>query len=842
MPESIIERDIRIAVRSPGAEDAAGKVSALVSSFFSLRGAAIAAGAALGFFSAKALGKAASAAAGFEQQMAEVNKVLGPDTNFAEVNEDIRQMAVTELPMAQNELATIAADAARFGIRGADKIRTFTRTIAEMAVATELGADEAGAAMARLLNMFDLSADKTRNVAATVNMLSNTMATDSERIVEAAGKSASSLSALGATAPETLTLAAAVSTLRMSSARAGTRLRRVAQVLMNPETVNRLAKAFGVSAERLKAMRNEAPVKTILALANAFRNNEAAAERLRRIFPTSVVASFTSLSRVTDELEGRLGKSAEQFQNMGSLAKELNIFIETLNGHIQNMQDVLRDIMIETGEFLLPVLKSFIDVLTRVLKKIAKWNRATDGALVGLTLLVAAVGGLAIALGAILALFGALSSGGALAAFSGSLSSIAPVVLLLLLKLGLLVLLFKDDWPEIKKVVKDVADTVKKKLEDLDPVLESVADSAKKLAGAVKELASVKLEEFGIAGPLKEIEAIDIAALVALFPLLAMNITAVVGAIVGLAKVWETNFANIRSELTNAFNDIKRTVMNTFSVVAQQGQKVIDELLDVAEILGVKGTLVTAAKGGFGILQFLFEGFVFVVETILDDLVTVIVTPIKLAFQLLAIIIGTGLDFWMTLFLAFLHALQGEWKQAWNEIKDFVDRIISGIIQFFKDLKRDIIGNSIIPEMFEAIATYVKGTGKQIVHNAFNLLLKGIKSLFKFYKKQIFSILASIIQKAQKAIQKARQALNIGQNGNGNDGTSFVDPVRNAREKFLRRHPNITDNVATPDFVPGGHEDPRMFREARIEVHANGEEEGQMAGEAFVDELRSRNV
>jgi TP901 family phage tail tape measure protein len=247
-----MERSVQVQVDSSGVEGftgAMGRARGMVAGF----GAAIgAAGAALSALAVGGMAKAINAAREFETAMVEVERVSN-----SEVADELRGEILAlseEIPLAQEELAGLAADAARFGIEGSASVREFTETVARMATATDLAANEAGEALAKLTELTNTPIEQVENLGSAINSLGNNFATSQSEIVDAMLRSSAALSQLGLRQTEIAGLSAAINEVSESSRRAGTRLRRLAQELLNPDKVRAVSDAVLDSSESFGAL------------------------------------------------------------------------------------------------------------------------------------------------------------------------------------------------------------------------------------------------------------------------------------------------------------------------------------------------------------------------------------------------------------------------------------------------------------------------------------------------------------------------------------------------------------------------------------------------------------
>ncbi|WP_459191819.1 phage tail tape measure protein [Halosimplex sp. J119] len=324
-----------------------------------------AAGAALGALATGALAKSASAAANFEEAMVEVEKVTSPET--AEKMSDSIQDLATEIPLAQDELAGLAADAGRFGVTGPENIENFTESVAKMAEATDLSATEAGESLARLSQLTNTPISEIENLGSVINSLSNSMATSSQEVVDSMMRSSAALSQLGLNQREIAGLSASLNEVSESSERAGTRLRRLSQELMNPKKIGDIAAALGMTQEEFVQMRKNSPNELITEMASAMGEGGETADALRQALSTTSRQALGALSQNLEGAAEAQETANRSFEEGTSLQEEFDAATDTFNAQLQLTKNRFRNLAIEVGNVLLPplskLLKRFNDLM-----------------------------------------------------------------------------------------------------------------------------------------------------------------------------------------------------------------------------------------------------------------------------------------------------------------------------------------------------------------------------------------------------------------------------------------------------------------------------------------------
>ena len=401
-------------------------------------------------------GKAVNAARQFEQSLIELEKVTNPET-AAQMGDAIQSMA-EEMPIAQSGLADIASAAGRLGVEGVGNIEEFTEVTGQMVTATDLSAQEAADAFARITQLTGTPISQLEELGSAINELSNTAATTSSELVDSILRSGAAMSQLGLSAEEMLGLSATLNEVSESSERAGTRLRRVAQEMMNPSNVEDLAAAMGMSAEEFKAMREDAPLQLIRQMAQAFADGGEQADQLRSTLSTASRQAIAGLAQNLEGLDSALETSNEQFENATSLSEEFQTANSTFNAQLTRTQNKLRNVAIETGETLLPHLSKLLDHVNRGIDAFAKMNSRTDGTAGAIGILATAAAGVV----GLIAVLASVVSGPLLLAMGAAAAAVAGFAAA-----------WESDFAGIQGHTQDAITRVEAILERLGPAIDA---------------------------------------------------------------------------------------------------------------------------------------------------------------------------------------------------------------------------------------------------------------------------------------------------------------------------------------------------------------------------------
>jgi TP901 family phage tail tape measure protein len=232
-----------------------------------------------------------------------------------------------------------------------------------MSVATDLSTQEAGEAFARLSVLTETPVDQMENLGSAINALSNEMATSSGEIVDSMLRSSAALNQFGLNNRQIVGMSAALNEVSESSRRAGSRLRRVAQELLDPRKVGDVARALGMTEAEFKNLRREQPDQIMLRLAEAFAEGGRTAEELRGTLSTASRQAVAGLAQNLDGLRTALQRSNETFAEGTSLQKEFDAATQTFNSRMQVLKNNINEVAITIGNDLLPVLNPLLETL-----------------------------------------------------------------------------------------------------------------------------------------------------------------------------------------------------------------------------------------------------------------------------------------------------------------------------------------------------------------------------------------------------------------------------------------------------------------------------------------------
>jgi TP901 family phage tail tape measure protein len=321
------------------------------------------------------------AAAKFEDAFADVRKTVdASEAQFKRMEQGLRDLA-QEIPVSVTSLAELAGQAGALGIAAKDLVG-FTKVAAMLGTATDLAAEDAANALARLGNVLGQKTVKDfERMGATLVDLGNKGASTESEITEMALRISRSGGIVGLTAKQVLGLAASLSNVGIKAEAGGTAVSR-ALLTMNEaiklggQELQTFAQVAGLSTERFaKLFATDAPT----ALGRFAEGLVAMNEAGKPVVGTLEKVGLNEI-RVRDALLG-LGQAQgevtkgqrianEAWGKNTALTEEANKRYKTTASQFQILKNRIMDVGITIGSELLPAvnqsMKQFAQLVTTI--------------------------------------------------------------------------------------------------------------------------------------------------------------------------------------------------------------------------------------------------------------------------------------------------------------------------------------------------------------------------------------------------------------------------------------------------------------------------------------------
>lgn len=196
---------------------------------------------------------AAESSIEFESAFTGVRKTVdGTPEQLAAISDEIKRMAA-ETGVSTTTIAAVAENAGQLGV-ATENIASFTRTMLDLGESTNLTADEAAVAIARLTNIMGSGEDATSRLGSSLVALGNNFATTESEILEMATRLAPAGKLAGMSEAQILALATAMSSVGIEAEAGGTAMTQTLNAIDSAassggNTLETFARVAGMSAE-----------------------------------------------------------------------------------------------------------------------------------------------------------------------------------------------------------------------------------------------------------------------------------------------------------------------------------------------------------------------------------------------------------------------------------------------------------------------------------------------------------------------------------------------------------------------------------------------------------------
>ena len=356
-----------------------------------------------------ALGTSVKEAVRFESAMADVKKVV-PGLDSAEGLANMKGAIIDlsrELPITAEGLAQIVAAAGQAGIEK-DGLVEFARAAAQMAVAFDMTAGEAGDAMAKMRTSMGLSQEEVQGLADAMNYLSNVQASSASEITDFMLRVGAFGQQVAMTEEQTAALGSAMIAAGAAPDVAATSFRNLIKEMAAGQNATAKQEAawaqLGLSADEVASRMQKDAVPTIR---DVFQRIAALPKEMQipvaeQLFGNEAraLAPLLKNMKLFDE---SIAAVADRTNYAGSMMKEFESRAGTSANSWQLLMNNVKALQIAIGDALIPALNLLLGILTPVISVIAQGAQRFP-------ILTAAVVGIAAAFVGLVAILPAIAS------------------------------------------------------------------------------------------------------------------------------------------------------------------------------------------------------------------------------------------------------------------------------------------------------------------------------------------------------------------------------------------------------------------------------------------------
>lgn len=324
----------------------------------------------------------------FESSFAGVRKTVdATEPQLQALAQGFRDLS-KEIPVTVDELNSIGAAAGQLGIQ-TGAILEFTRTVADLANTTNLSADEAANALARIANITGLPQDQFDNLGSTIVDLGNKLAATEAEIVAFSLRLAGAGNQVGLSESQIAGFAGALASVGLEAEAGGSAFSRVFATLANNVALGgkKLQLFARVSGESVSQFRRQFRTDAAGAVTAFVEGLARVSQAGGNVFGVLQQLGFGEI-RVRDALlrtagagdllRRSLDTSRTAFAQNSALAVEAGKRYETTESQLRVFQNRLNDVQVTLGEGLGKGLVEGAELANRALDGISAWLRENE--------------------------------------------------------------------------------------------------------------------------------------------------------------------------------------------------------------------------------------------------------------------------------------------------------------------------------------------------------------------------------------------------------------------------------------------------------------------------------
>ena len=643
-----------------------------------------------------------------EESQADLRKMLGDEAKkyYAE----IRKISENS-PLSQPELYEIAGSLAQSGIVG-DQIVEYTNKAQQLKVAFDMSTQEAGQFLAKTKEQLGLTKKEVFSFADTINYMSDNTASVATQLVDFSQRVGSVARTANVSKEANIALGATLIATGTEANVAATGIKQLYLELGKGADTKKKANAFkllGINGETLAHDMARDAEGTILKVLEKIKSSHAGDKigLLTDIFGEHAANSIATLANDTDKLRENLSKAKSEMAN-GAVEREYAERMKTLGTQLKIAKNQMMNVLADLGMALAPTIKSAVEALTPMIKKIAEWIRQNPKLASGI---MKAVAGFAVL---------SIGIGGATKVFSPLFSAISKGILIFdkFKVAGNFADGFKTAFPVLSKIgatlkplgkagfnglvsgIKAGGSAFKTMLNPINMV--KLAFNGLKLGGssAIK-IFKLMLNPFKmLRGAIGIIKSVGIAIKMAF---LANPVGVIIGAIVGLIAIFVILYNKstwFRNGVNNAMKQIMphvkelgRTikqgigqaitwVSNKMKQAGPHMKNVWNSLKPVLSVIGtiIKVVIIVAIRLAISAVKALGSTFKFL-STVAGGV-----------FKMISSAIKTAIAIWKGVFNLFIAFFTGKWNEIPGIVSGVWESVKSGISGFVNGAKSILNG------------------------------------------------------------------------------------------------------------------------------------------------------
>lgn len=278
--------------------------------------------------------------------------------SYADLESGLRNLS-KELPSSHTQIAAVAEAAGQLGIKTQDVVG-FTKVMLDMGESTNLSAEDAATAIARIANITGLTNDEYQRFGSSVVALGNNFATTESDIVDMANRLASAGTLAGLTNQEILGLATSMSSVGIEAEAGGTAMTQTLTAIEQAaasggEQLDKFASIAGMSSDQFVTTWKNKPIEAIQAFIKGLGELDSKGESATLVLDEMGLSGvrqsnmLKSLALASNTMTSAVDMSNKAWSENTALTKEANTRYETTESKLKMLKNEINDTAIDLG-------------------------------------------------------------------------------------------------------------------------------------------------------------------------------------------------------------------------------------------------------------------------------------------------------------------------------------------------------------------------------------------------------------------------------------------------------------------------------------------------------------
>lgn len=292
----------------------------------------------------------------FESAFAGVEKTVdATDAELQQFRSGIREMS-TEIPQAAADIASVAEAAGQLGIKN-EYLLSFTETMSNLGVATNMSAEEAATSLARLANITQMPQENFDRLGSTIVALGNNLATTESEITDMGLRLAGAGKQVGMSEAQILGLAGAISSVGIEAEAGGSAVstimtRMQLSVEQGGDSLEQFANVAGMSADEFRQAFQQDAAQALVAFVTGLGTMESRGQSAIATLSDMEITEIRQrdallrLAGAGDVLSESLGIATQAWDENNALTNEAEKRYQTLESQIQILKNNVDDFAI----------------------------------------------------------------------------------------------------------------------------------------------------------------------------------------------------------------------------------------------------------------------------------------------------------------------------------------------------------------------------------------------------------------------------------------------------------------------------------------------------------------